>query len=97
MKVCYIDVDGKTIYPEYFKEKDKQLAIDNGIYFTTQYSKTAEKSYCANTCSKCNAISGNFYIKEEEMEAFYADNLTQIMLDTIETYDEQYIENTDMW
>lgn len=53
---------GNHLYPEYFTEKEINLARANGVVLKKQYSKTSGYTYLANTCNDCNAFIGNHYM-----------------------------------
>lgn len=54
------------ISADQFFEDEIRLANENGANIKFKYSKTIGTSYYANTCKKCDAISGLFYQHEYE-------------------------------
>lgn len=47
--------------PEAFTEKQIKLSREKGVLLKVQNSKTAEMSYLANTCPKCDAFIGEWF------------------------------------
>lgn len=67
MKVAMLSckVDQFLYGPEYFSEKDMQIARDNGVIIKNIFSKTIEDSYNANVCEHCGSFIGSFYLFQE--------------------------------
>ena len=53
---------GTNCGPSEFKKDEINFARQKGVLLKIQYSKTAESSYLANTCPKCNMFTGDHYL-----------------------------------
>jgi len=60
MKVAALQ--GDMGYEGSFSESDIQLAVQNGVFMKSHYSRTAGMRYTANTCRKCGAFVGDHYL-----------------------------------
>lgn len=48
--------------PREFTEQEIRFAKSKGVLLKTQFSKTEGGKYLANSCSKCGAFAGDFYL-----------------------------------
>lgn len=57
-------VNGSTnnLRPSDFTEKEIAFAQSKGVLLKTQYSKTVNEKYVANSCIKCGSFAGDFYL-----------------------------------
>ena len=88
MKICYIDADQSTIYPENFIQEDIDLATGNGVKLAKCNSKTAGYAYLGNICPNCGKLCGNYYINIDYIfEAFANKEYPYVVLNAIGKYD----------
>jgi hypothetical protein len=76
MKIALLGTESGDLIggPEIFSEKEKQLAVKNGVTLKIINSKTAEETYLANTCPHCDAFVGKwFYFAHYLTPALYGD------------------------
>lgn len=57
-------VNGSTnnLRPSEFSNEEIEFAKSKGVVLRTQYSKTVNDRYVANTCKECGAFAGDFYL-----------------------------------
>jgi len=60
MKIALIELYG----PERFTDKEIEFARSKGVLIEEKFSGTMQESYLANTCPKCGAFIGQFYIHD---------------------------------
>ena len=48
--------------PSDFTPDEVEFAKSKGVILKTQYSKTVQGSYVANSCAKCGSFAGDFYL-----------------------------------
>lgn len=48
--------------PSDFTPDEVEFAKSKGVILKTQFSKTVQGSYVANSCAKCGSFAGDFYL-----------------------------------
>jgi Competence protein CoiA-like family len=57
-----INASTNNLRPSDFTEKEIAFAQSKGVKLKTQYSKTVNEKYVANSCNKCGSFAGDFYL-----------------------------------
>jgi len=60
MKIALIELYG----PDRFSDAEIEFARSHGVLIKEQLSKTMQESYFANTCPKCGAFIGQFFVHD---------------------------------
>jgi len=64
VKVAMLDVDGSMEGPEDFGDRDAAVAREQGAILKKNYSKTRDGWYLSNSCRRCGAFVGRFYLHD---------------------------------
>lgn len=66
MKIAVISTGiGGILKPSKFTDCDTSFAKSKGVLLKTRYSKTVAGKYTANTCGRCGAFAGDFFLFTE--------------------------------
>jgi hypothetical protein len=60
MKIALVELFG----PDRFTNGEIEFARSQGVLIKEQFSKTIQESYLANTCPKCDAFIGQFFVHD---------------------------------
>jgi hypothetical protein len=72
MKIAMIELHNyQPAGPDEFSEKELGLSRNKGVMIQTNFSKTVGEAYLSNTCPRCDALTGNFYLTEHLSDAHY--------------------------
>lgn len=58
----YVRKCSNNLRPGDFTEEEIAFALSKGVILKEQFSRTVNDSYVANTCGKCGAFAGDFYL-----------------------------------
>ena len=64
MKTAIISLEGLIIGPRFFQKEDIEKAREYGAFLKVNFSNTIQERYLSNTCGKCGAFTGEFYLHD---------------------------------